>query len=102
MAMSPEDNTVIVRRFWEEVFNEGNLEIADELFASDHIFHQPNLSEEEHGPGVVKGVVAVLRKISSDIQVIIEDEIAAGDKVVTRWRASGTLTPELRSAEEIT
>lgn len=102
MATPPEENTAIVQRFWEEVFNQGNLEVADELIARDHVLHQILLPEEKLGPDVVKYVVLLFHNISPDIQVITQDEIAEGDKVMSRWRATGTLAPELRSATGVT
>lgn len=96
MATPPEENTATVRRFWEEVFNQGNLETADELFASDHAVNHPYLPEEGQGPDAMKAIVALFRMVSLDIQVTIEDEIAEGEKVAIRWTASGTPAPGMR------
>ena len=94
--MATEDNKVIVRRFGQEVFNEGNLELVDELFASDHAVDYPALPEEGQGPDVIKAIVALFHMVSPDVQVTVEDEVAEGEKVVTRWTASGTAAPEMR------
>lgn len=94
-----EENKAIVRRLWEEVFNQGNLDVVDEIIDSDHVFHHPLLSENRSGPDVVKGVATLFRRISPDIQVTVEDYITEGDKVVSRWTANGTLARRLRSAE---
>lgn len=87
--MSAEDNKAVVRRFWQEVFGGGELEVADEIFAAGHGLDHPALPEGGRGPGVVKAVVGVFRKLSPELTVRVEDEIAEGDKVVTRWTASG-------------
>src|SRR3712207_678338 len=94
--MSDEENKAVVRRFWEKVFNQGELSEADEIFTSDHVVHITYLSQDERGPDIMKHIVAVPRKISPDMRVTVEDEIAEGDKVVTSWKARGTLANELR------
>lgn len=101
--MYAEDNRAIVGRFWQEVFNEGNLDVADKLFASDHVFHHPALPDEARGADVMKATVALFRMISPDLHLTVEDEVAEGDKVVTRWTASGTVADEMKgSGDEVT
>ena len=87
--MSAEDNKAVVGRFWREVFGGGELEVADEIFAAGHGLDHPALPEGGRGPRVVKAVVGVFRKLSPELRVSVEDEIAEGDKVVTRWSVSG-------------
>jgi predicted SnoaL-like aldol condensation-catalyzing enzyme len=96
--MTTEDNKTVVQRFWQEVFNEKNLDVADELFASDHELHVLDLPAEERGPYTVKGFAAIFHNVSPSIQLDIQDEIAAEDKVVNRWTARGPLADELKSA----
>ena len=81
--MGIEENRSIVRYFWEEVFNQGNLEMADQLFAPDHMVHISSLRTDEVGTEVMKSLVAIPRAVSPDILVFIEDEVAEEDKVVT-------------------
>jgi predicted ester cyclase len=94
--MSAEDNKAVARRWFEESFNEGNLEVADELFAPDHVMHHSYTSAERLGVDPMKSVVWLLHKTLSDLEVVIEDEIAEGDKVVSRWAIRGTLADKLR------
>jgi predicted ester cyclase len=88
--MTPEQNKTIARRIPEEVFNQGNLDVTDELFAPDYIEHA------EFPPGFpsslpgLKQFVALVRAAFPDFRYTIEDEIAEGDKVVARLTASGT------------
>lgn len=96
--MSVEENKLIVQRFWHEVVNGRNLDVADELFASDHVLYEQDLPTEERGPYTVKSFVTIVHKTSPDILVDIQDEIAAADKVVSRWTARGSLAEELKSA----
>jgi hypothetical protein len=97
--METGDNKAVVRRFWQEVFNEGKLEVADELFAPNHEVDHPALPDKGQGSDVIKAIVVLARMVSPDIQVIVEDEVAEGEKVVTRWTASGSLAPDMRDPD---
>jgi len=88
-------NKALARRLVEEAFNAGRLEVTDELIASDFVGHDPSLPGEVRGPAGVKEVIAGYRAAFPDIRVMIEDQIADGDLVVTRWRATGTHQGEL-------
>lgn len=97
--MSTEQNKTIVRRWIKDMFEKGNLALADELFTSDSISHDrsgpgPN-GEWPRGPEGARAVVKAYRGAFPDIKYTIEDQIAEGDLVVTRWRASGTNTGPL-------
>jgi predicted SnoaL-like aldol condensation-catalyzing enzyme len=96
--MATENNNPVVERFWQEVFKEENLDVADELFASDHVLHVPDLPAEERGPYAIKDLVAIFHKALPSIQLDLQDEIAAEDKVVSRWTARGPLADELKIA----
>jgi steroid delta-isomerase-like uncharacterized protein len=88
-GMPTEENKAIVRRFFEEVYNRGNLEVADELMASDFVDHDM-LPGQQSGVEGYKRSVAEQRAASSDLRFSIEDMFAEGDKVVTRSIGSGT------------
>ena len=94
--MSTEENKAIFRRYVEEVGNEGNLEVADEIFSS-YLAHQADGSVLERGPEDVKRFMGEFREGFPDFHTTIEDQIAEGDKVVTRWRMNGTHRGEFRS-----
>ena len=93
--MSTEENKALARRVLEEMFNAGNLDVADELLASDYVDHDPSLPEDVHGPEGFKEYVGMYRSAFPDVHVQIEDQIAEGDRVVTRWTGTGTHTGEL-------
>jgi steroid delta-isomerase-like uncharacterized protein len=94
--MSAEENKALARRFMDEVYNEGNVNFIDEVVASNLVVHDPT-SPEGMTSGVqsAKQFVEVYRNAFPDIQMTVEDLIAEGDKVVTRWRARGTHQGEL-------
>jgi steroid delta-isomerase-like uncharacterized protein len=87
--MSTEGNKTILRRFFEELFNEGNLDVAGEIVAQDYVNHDPAPGEQ---PGLegLKTFIAGLRTSFPDGHFGIEDQIAEGDKVTTRWTFRGT------------
>jgi steroid delta-isomerase-like uncharacterized protein len=78
-----------VRRYFEEVWNEGNLEAIDELLSPDYLGHDPAV-EDVRGPEGMKRQVQMVRDAFPDLQFVIDDQIAEGDMVATRWSASGT------------
>src|SRR5918995_1197260 len=93
--MSEEENKAIFRRYIEEIANQGNLEVTDEIF--DHyIAHQPDGSILERAPEDVKRFQRQWRSAFPDIHISIEDQIADGDKVVTRITIRGTYQREFR------
>ena len=85
-----ETNKAIARRSVDEIFNEGKLEVADELIAPEFVGYDPALPEPMRGPDGVKQQAAGYRAAFSDMRLTIEDDIAEGDRVVTRWTARGT------------
>jgi steroid delta-isomerase-like uncharacterized protein len=88
-AMS-EQNKHVVRRAIEEVYNQGNLDVVEELVSRDFVAHVA--SENMYGPAGMKQFVASLREAFPDLRMTIDDQIAEGDRVVTRWTARGTHT----------
>src|SRR5215210_4506150 len=94
MAMPPEENAIVVQRFWEEVFNQGNLDVADEIIASYHVLHDTSNPDFASGPEGTKQLVAKWRGAFPDVYFAIEDQIVEGETVVHRWTASGTHSGE--------
>jgi steroid delta-isomerase-like uncharacterized protein len=90
-----EENKAISRRVIEEIFNRGRLEAADELVATDFVGHDPALPQPLRGPDGLRAQAEGYRSAFPDMRLTIEDEIAEGDRVVTRWTARGTHDGEL-------
>jgi steroid delta-isomerase-like uncharacterized protein len=91
--MSLEENKAIVRRWFAET-DKGNDAIVDELCAPDYIDHSPPIPGMAQGNAGVKQANAALRAAFPDTVHNIEDQIAEGDKVVTRLLARGTFVAE--------
>ena len=80
--MSTEENKVLLRRLFEEVWNQGNLAAVDELLAADYVLHDPAMLIR--GPEGFKAYVSAFRAAFPDIHATIEDQIAEEDKVAMR------------------
>jgi serine phosphatase RsbU (regulator of sigma subunit) len=93
--VSAEENKAIFRRYVEEVTNQGNLEVADEIF-DRYLAHQPDGTVLERGPEDVKRFQAELRSAFHGLHATIEDQLAEDDRVVTRWRMRGIHHGEFR------
>ena len=87
MSEAEEKNKGLVCRFFEEVFKRGNLSVADELLAADFAWKLPG---KDAGIEDYKQWVAEQLASSSDLHFSIEEQIAEGEKVVTRLIGSGT------------
>jgi predicted SnoaL-like aldol condensation-catalyzing enzyme len=77
-----------VRLFVEAVWNEGRLELIDELVAADYVGHVPGIEREVYGREGVRRMVSYGRHAHPDLYVKIEDQVAEDDRVATRWRAT--------------
>ncbi len=86
--MSTEENKAHVRRVFEEVLNQGNMALIAEFYSPDYVDHSPN----GPGPGLegLKQYFMMYGTAFPDAHYTIEDQIAEGDKVVTRWSVRGT------------
>ncbi len=92
-----EENKAILRRVTDEVFSQGNLDLVDELFAADYVLHDPGIPG-----GELRGTedfkqrwVSMFRTAFPDLRLSVEDQVAEGDKVVTRYAGRGTHRGEL-------
>lgn len=95
--MSAEDNKALVRRFYNEI-DKGNIDILDELVAADYIDHNPPPI-----PGLSSGLAGLKQAFRLFWDATpgyhqIEDQIAEGDRVVTRLTSYGKHTGDLPGA----
>jgi steroid delta-isomerase-like uncharacterized protein len=93
--VQPEENKAVVRRWYEDLFNPGNLDVADEIIAPDHAHHDPTLPDLPSGPEGQRQLASLYRDAFPDAHITVEDQLAEGDEVVTRWTARGTHQGEL-------
>lgn len=94
--MTMEANKAVARRYFEDIFSQGNLAVAAEIIAPEY---------EEDGPSAIPGLpagpegsnihVTVYRNAFPDVSFTVDEQIAEGETVVTRWTATGTHQGEL-------
>ena len=87
--MTTTENKAVIRAFVEEVINQGRLERADVLVAPDFIELDP-LPGQRQGREGLKEIIAVIRTAFPDIQWLMEEMVAEGEMVFSRFTWSGT------------
>lgn len=92
--MSTEENKALMRRIYEEVINQGDMDAADEVIAADVVDHAPFPGQK---PGLegFKEAVSAFRSAFPDLHMTMDDVIAEGDMVAVRFTMSGTHQGEL-------
>lgn len=90
--MSIEQNKATARRFFEEAYNTGNVDILDEIIAADYLDHDPSDATPLMGVEGVKQLIQGFREAFADLQFTVEAQLAESDLVATRWTASATNT----------
>jgi steroid delta-isomerase-like uncharacterized protein len=89
--MSADENIQLMRRWFQEVWNEGRTDTIRELLAPNAVaIGQRGADAKIHGPEEFEAFVREIRGAFPDIRVTVEDVFGAGDKVVLRW--SGVMT----------
>jgi ketosteroid isomerase-like protein len=81
--MSVEENMALARRFLEALVK-GDLDAVDEMMAPDFVNHSELLSAQAPDREGVKWAIAQFSAALSNASIHFEDQVAAGDKVVTR------------------
>jgi len=97
--MSVDANKDQARRYLEEVFANGNLDVIDELLDVDVQEHEELVDQKPAGRSGIKELVKVFRAAFPDISVTIEDVVAEGDKVFLRASWQGTHEQDFMGVE---
>jgi serine phosphatase RsbU (regulator of sigma subunit)/predicted ester cyclase len=87
--MSAEENIALARRFWEARVK-GDLDAVDEMLAPDFVNHNKMLPDQEPDREGYKRAISVYQAALSERRLTIEDQVAGGDKVVTRLTVRAT------------
>ena len=90
-----EANKDIVRRFIDEIWNAGEVDSIDQFIAADHIDHDPAQVGSSGGRTGARDFIVTYRTAFPDAHITIDELIAEGDLVVSRWHATGTHQGEL-------
>src|SRR3712207_6111181 len=77
--------------------NQRNLDAVGEIYASDFVGHDPAMPEDVRGVEGAREFYGMYQSAFPDAEITIEDQVAEGNKVVTRWTGRGSLQGELLS-----
>jgi steroid delta-isomerase-like uncharacterized protein len=92
----PSENKRLALRIFFELWNNGKLAVADEIFAADYVNHDPASPDFGTGPEGVKRTVTLYRNAFPDLLFTIDQMIDAGQLITTRFTSQGTHKGELR------
>ena len=93
-----EENKQVARGVFE-AWESGDLDALDEIVAEDAADHDPYNPHTGEGREGLKKLISMYREAFPDVSFEIEDQIAEGDMVVTRWSATGTHEGEIMGFE---
>lgn len=85
-----EQHKATLQRVVEQVFNGRDLDKVADLFTENYVMHDPSAPEEPRGVDGMKQYVSMFLTAFSDLRITIEDQLVNGDKVATRFSATGT------------
>ena len=89
-----EENKALALRSIQEVWSKGNLDVVDNIYDANYVYHEPYAGEIRGRDGL-RQVVTMYRTGYPDLEFTSEDLVAEGDKVVQRWSCVGTHQGEL-------
>jgi steroid delta-isomerase-like uncharacterized protein len=84
------DGIAVARRYFEEVWNRGKVDVLDELLAPDYVNHTPSFGSPPPGPNGLKPIVLAMRRAFPDLHFTIEDVVATPNAVAIRTTMTGT------------
>jgi steroid delta-isomerase-like uncharacterized protein len=99
--MAEADPTELVHRWFDELFNDADLAVADDILAPDVRYHGPDslTPSDVTSPADVKEYVEVYRQAFPDLRYTVEDVFGSDGRVCARWTATGTHRSDLFGIE---
>ncbi len=88
--MSVEQTRRVIARYFEEVWNRGEVDALDELLTPDYVNHSPSIPDPRPGPVGLKPIVRAMREGIPDLRYEILDLVATGRKAAVYLRVTGT------------
>ncbi|MDP1573775.1 MAG: ester cyclase [Coxiellaceae bacterium] len=93
--MTVEKNKILIQRYFEEAWNQGKLEVLDEIIDQNYINHSPGSPNPEPGPKGLKPIISAIRKGFPDLHFEIKNMVVTDDQVAIHSVMHGTHTGEL-------
>ena len=88
--MSKTDNEKLIRKYFDEVWNRGKLEMLNDIIAPIYINHNPGMANPVPGPEGLKPIIAGIRKAFPDLNYVIENIVVSDDQVAVYTTMHGT------------
>jgi ketosteroid isomerase-like protein len=88
------ENEAVARRFFDEMCNGRRYDVADEILAADHRYHDPQSPPSDPGPEGMKRTVAIYAD-GLEGRWEVHDVFSAGDQVAARWTGHGVHSSEI-------
>jgi steroid delta-isomerase-like uncharacterized protein len=92
-----QDHKTVIRRVFDEVWNKSDFSLLDQVYGPDYVAHIAGSPKDVEGPEQFKQFVALQGVLISDLSFSVDDQIAEGDSVATRWTATAAPTSGLVS-----
>ena len=92
------DSRTVVERVWEEIVNEGKLEVIDELVADEYTYRGPG-GYELLGPEGFRRFIIALHELFEGLTVMVQEIIVEDDRVLSRWTGQATKRDTGRDVE---
>jgi steroid delta-isomerase-like uncharacterized protein len=83
-------HTRVIARYFDEVWNQGRVDVLDDLLTSDYVNHSPSIPNPRPGPADLKPIVQAMRAAVPDLRYEILDLIVDHDKIAVFLRVTGT------------
>ena len=80
----------LITRYFEEVWNQGNLDVLDEIISLDYINHTPGMPNPIPGPLGLRPIVESMRTAFPDLNYVIENMVVSDTKIAVQTTMYGT------------
>src|SRR5215475_3226032 len=92
--MATSANKELVRKFYDEVWNERKVQAVEKYLSPSHALTDPNAMDSKTGPEAYQAVVTRFLRAFSGLKFEVQDMVCEKDKLVAFWMISGTHTGE--------
>jgi len=83
-----EDHKKVIRQVFEEIWNRSEFTLIDRFYTPEYVAHVAGSPSDIEGPEQFKQFVALHGVLTSELNFSVDDQIAEGDRVATRWTAT--------------
>jgi len=83
-------NERLIRRYFDEIWNNGKLDVLNEIISPDYINHNPGIANPIPGPEGLKPIIVAIRKAFPDLRYVIENIVATDTQVAIHTTMHGT------------